>query len=494
MKKISFLFIFTIFLAEIIPMENKRNSESISITEALQDLEQFYYTLKKGSIAYYLSNEQEKKEIESRYNNYKEILLRNKAVSSNILDEEKQINTFDFYTELTKIMGKVLKDKHSSLIYEENEDIIRYKFAEDFIPYFSSDYYLKKNNYFVEQSNKIIKNTYKLLCECKNEEIRQNTPYMIPIIHNNKELYKIVFFSDTNDKNICYTDDSKKYVFYRSDFDYSKWNVYNSIYNNAESAYWCCPYFYFEPAVKENLFNAFSKSAKSSVNKNIIFIDNRTNQGGSPFYHIQLLFELFGLDLNIFTDYIANLDYSKNPIEGSALLSKLVAEQNIRVYENQKKYTETETEDIKYWRNVYQTYSNDKVDFLLENANIPWLHNKEITNSIKFKGLIVFIIDYESVSWGELFYDYIKSGFNYKNIILVGTNSNGSATYGNPFVYTLKNSGIKMRLSSRTDDSVNDSNYYRQNIEGKGFFPDYWVSTEAELAELIDYLYKQNVK
>ena len=57
-------------------MENKSNSKTISTSEALQDLEQFYYTLKKGSIAYYLSNEQEKKEIESRYNNYKEILLR----------------------------------------------------------------------------------------------------------------------------------------------------------------------------------------------------------------------------------------------------------------------------------------------------------------------------------------------------------------------------------------------------------------------------------
>ena len=69
-------------------------------------------------------------------------------------------------------------------------------------------------------------------------------------------------------------------------------------------------------------------------------------------------------------------------------------------------------------------------------------------------------------------------------IKVVGENTTGCITYGNVIHYWLPNSGIRIDMSSsKYAYSVKGKDV---DLEGKGFYPDYWSNDEDMKATLIN--------
>lgn len=98
------------------------------------------------------------------------------------------------------------------------------------------------------------------------------------------------------------------------------------------------------------------------------------------------------------------------------------------------------------------------------------------------------MINHETSSFGELFYDYITKILGYKNIIMIGTNTYGMVAYNNPLKFKLKNSGIVLNVTTGTDFDRRQTTFYKEFIEGRGFFPEYWYSKDEEIIETINFI------
>lgn len=62
-------------------------------------------------------------------------------------------------------------------------------------------------------------------------------------------------------------------------------------------------------------------------------------------------------------------------------------------------------------------------------------------------------------------------------------------SYSNPLTYYLKNSGISVQLSSRTEGFSSDT-FNKEYLECRGLIPDYWATTDSELEETLEYFCK----
>jgi len=73
--------------------------------------------------------------------------------------------------------------------------------------------------------------------------------------------------------------------------------------------------------------------------------------------------------------------------------------------------------------------------------------------------------------------------FQSKNLnpVLIGVNSSGCNTFGEPFIYYLPNSLIKLRLARK----ISIMSDFR---EGVGFKPNYWLDTSKPVIEIINWL------
>ena len=121
----------------------------------------------------------------------------------------------------------------------------------------------------------------------------------------------------------------------------------------------------------------------------------------------------------------------------------------------------------------------------------PWYYNRSFSKKIKFNGKIIFLVNLETSSFGELFYDYITKIFGYQNIIMIGTNTCGMVVYNNPIKFRLKNSGIVLNIATGTDSDRHQTGFYKKCIEGRGFFPEFWCSKDEEIIETIKFIIKK---
>lgn len=80
-----------------------------------------------------------------------------------------------------------------------------------------------------------------------------NTPFFVPVIHEQQQLYKIIYFSEANKKRVNYKFINKgKFELEQYKYDYRTRESYNQQFNNERSSYWACPYFDYDPPFREH--------------------------------------------------------------------------------------------------------------------------------------------------------------------------------------------------------------------------------------------------
>ncbi len=95
-----------------------------------------------------------------------------------------------------------------------------------------------------------------------------------------------------------------------------------------------------------------------------------------------------------------------------------------------------------------------------------------------YKGKIIILTDKEVASSGESILEQAYLFFKKKNqVIQIGTNTAGCASFGNILSYHLSNSGLQVSCGF-TDFSENVTKSKKFKGEGKGYFPDYWCSAK----------------
>ena len=210
------------------------------------------------------------------------------------------------------------------------------------------------------------------------------------------------------------------------------------------------------------------RSEIESTNKTII-IDFRSNQGGDInnilFVLYSIFFEKNQTNLEKFKDKINGVSANNVELNTELLKQRLLIENQVEQYQYLKKYKE------KYLIYKNKTGANYSSDVRIENS--------------KYNKKLYILTNYITASAAELFMNY--ADIIYDEVIIVGENTFGSLDFADPSTYKLPNSEIVLFLTS-TDvrDSVLSKNW---KGEGKGFYPDYWATSE-EIVDTIVYLTK----
>lgn len=447
----------------------------LSQAEALEDLKYYAYVLKTCSISFATQKWKLKTKIE--YNRIKKNLLSKKTIS-----------TIDFFNLLTNLVTGI-KDFHSFLFLEDNKTYTNHFFGNLFYGLISEELFIKNKNVFICQSNNSIKIRGQLLVN--TFLYNQHTHYFVPSICNNKIFYRMIILKKTDKSFVYYY--RNKYAFHFSTYHISS-NSFVELYNlftNKNIDYWTLPDF-FTP--KDQYYNQY-KYLQSLANnpKKVLIIDNRLNRGGSPYELNKLLFQLFGLDINDLNNYSRNSKKILDFLDGTVIISKLFAEKNIKDLTSVNDNWPQKEKILNIWNKIVKDYGANKVSIKHENKKFTpqWKYNKEYSKKIKYSGYIILIVSKETCSLGELLYDLIYKVYGYHKIILIGSNTGGAVSFADSKEYYLKNSGIGLHLSSTKDADLYQSRYYLREIEGKGFFPDFWVQNDEELKMTLNFLTKE---
>lgn len=141
-----------------------------------------------------------------------------------------------------------------------------------------------------------------------------------------------------------------------------------------------------------------------------------------------------------------------------------------------------------FWKTI-NSKNKDFIQIHRNNPNNiePWEYNPKVKKDIIFKGTIVLILSNDTSSWGEVIYTFIKENLGYEKKIIIGTNSRGCVAYSNPFQYILPHSNIITTLTSMSDYDLYKTENYKAIVEGRGFIPDFWVTNDKELEDVINY-------
>ncbi|MDD7610524.1 MAG: S41 family peptidase [Spirochaetales bacterium] len=250
--------------------------------------------------------------------------------------------------------------------------------------------------------------------------------------------------------------------------------------------------YYFGKVIRDN--KEFYKLIKFSVeDRKFLIFDMRWNCGGVPYKQVELLFHLFKLDLNILYNFNIDSENAEDLLEASQLISKFIAEKNYKDLINNKDSWKNKDKMINFWKHEYEQLNDNEYRWHIDTGkfDFPWYYNQDFSKKIKFSGKIIFLVNLETSSFGELFYDYITKIFGYKNIVMIGTNTCGMVAYNNPLKFRLKNSGIVLNITTGTDSDRRQTTFYKKVIEGRGFFPEYWCSTDEEIIETINFIVKK---
>ena len=114
-------------------------------------------------------------------------------------------------------------------------------------------------------------------------------------------------------------------------------------------------------------------------------------------------------------------------------------------------------------------------------------------NKSTYNGKIIILTDKGVASSGESVLEQAYLFFKEKNqVIQIGTNTSGCASFGNLCTYHLSNSGLQVTCGF-TDFSVDIIKSNKFKGEGKGYFPDYWC-TVNDLEKTIAAVLNVNIE
>lgn len=438
----------------------------ITRKEAAEDLDLAFYLLQTSSASFL--NQTNKFIAYRRYNHLKKMLKKSEST-----------DTLDFLKQLLFLTSGI-KDLHMELSANINNVDYYFSPTSRKIVYFSNDIFEKIGRKFFLNKNDFIKG--KILNEKSHRNNKDN--FFVPVINNDKKFYRMVkFFSknyeddESQIKNIC---DFSKYTYGN--------NTYSLLQNECKklnASYWILPDYMASESISNAFFDKYQKEIQEGV-KDVLIIDNRWNHGGTPYKAVELLFDLFKLDKNDFYNFCNREKKENEYLEIKHRISTPIAKNNLSRLSNI-----SDEKLINFWNHQLDKTKNGKSFWksAAKSCLPPWVYDRKTTKKIKYSGLIVLLVSQETTSFGELLFDYIHKNFGYKKIIMIGTNTCGAVTYSNPESYFLKNSKIRLVLSSGIDDyDKKEFHYYKKYIETRGFLPKYWISNENELISTINYV------
>lgn len=453
--------------------------EYLSQKEALEDLDICFNLLSTSSASFIEQDSKEKRK--EKYN-----FIRNE-----ILSREEFLLTDFFHLISNFRMG--IKDLHSYFYLETENKKLHSPFHNRLNAY-SNEYLFEKkgNKKFVSVDSK---NQVFLGEEIKeNTQIDLNKVYFGKVIHDNKEFYKLIKFSEEKRKEIIFEKDEKE--IHLTPFDCSENTIANlsKTYNKKNLNYWIIPCFRSSEEFAKKCYEYYA--VESQKDKNFVIFDMRWNYGGVPYKQVELLFHLFKLDMDVFYNYCIDPENDEDLLEASQLISKTIAEENYKNLISSKDSWKNKDRMINFWKHEYEHLNDNEYKWHIDTGmfDTPWYYNQDFSKKIKFNGKIIFLVNLETSSFGELFYDYITKIFGYQNIIMIGTNTCGMVVYNNPIKFRLKNSGIVLNIATGTDSDRHQTGFYKKFIEGRGFFPEFWCSKDEEIIETIKFIIKKKGK
>ena len=448
--------------------------------QAIEDLNQCVYLLETSCAGFI--EQREKINFQERYNQ--------------VLAELKTLPTVKTEYFLMTLLGKLtegIRDLHSCFFCEITDNNQKTAFVRRFTPktigYYSKCFFKKKKNQFISVDD----SSFVLNGEIVNQKtkiVEKSQLYFIPAIHKSKEVYKLAkFFTHSSPEENDFIIEGRKLEFEKQNFDIeASWKTLQNKYSNSKKNYYfvmpdCSMSWETQKQYHEVLHNYIDGIRKK---KNLI-IDNRWNCGGVPLNQLKFFIELFGYNTSILDEFVnREIQKDEDILEGICLLSNPIVQKEIEITEK--------GEDWNYKLRLLDFYKTELSK--LQNGKFRWSDNDDpegpwhhLGEKTSYKGRIILLVDSRTASMGEQLYYIITKDFGYKNVVLIGTNTCGCMSYGNPLKYFLKNSGIEIQLTSRTDCFSTDS-FNKEYLECRGLIPDYWATTDSELEETLECLCK----
>ncbi len=436
------------------------SSPEITREEALFDLDYYMFLLISSCASFnlfYHSSSDNRKLIDSYYKNAK------RKISS----FKRSFPTLTFLDIIQKI-PRDIKDLHSVLVYRDSDKEKWGMFTSPLIPFYSKNYC--SDELLAEVNAKDIED---------NSILEKNIFYKVPIKGLKETKYRLLKVLKAENSVQTFFDETVQQDFVRSDYDGYSLSDIKKTFTTSDSDYWILPDCRFQIDDFNKIMDSLCVQARNSHNKKVIFIDSRFNYGGSPYRYIELLFSLFGLDFSVVEEEVRRrLDNLE--VDGKVLISKpIIKNKLLNINEKQGKLRD-------FWLDLDKKIKKDAFIWLSEpERELSWEYNPQLLENTFFSGLIVVAISNESMSFGELIFDYIRDVLGYKNIILVGEKSKGAVSYGNINTFYLPNSKIRLCLSSAIDYDKYKKDFYENYVECRGFIPSYWATNSTEYVETL---------
>ena len=447
--------------------EPKQTPICIHQKEAIEDLKQAYYLLQTSSASFIIQNRKIKPYI--KYIQIKKIITNNKYIDSKL-----------FLKLLLSLLSNI-KDLHTELHANiDNIDYYYYPTPQKKL-YISDKLFEKKGHFFILNLNNKIKG--KVLSEKDYRKDNQNL--FVPILTEKGIYYRMVKFSSNNSNIQALQLRDCTINFNTYSYNNNTYTLLQNICKKRNVLYWILPDYLTPETITTAYFSKYRDEIKNNLS-DITILDNRFNHGGTPFKTIELIFDLFQLDKNDLYSFCNRKKKDNEILEIKHRISGPIVNTTLRNIS-----VENDTILFNFWKKQQEKVRNGKSFWLKpsKSSTPHWIYNKNITKKIQYSGLIVILVSQNTTSFGELLFDYINKYLGFKNILLLGTNTCGAVTYSNPETYFLKNSGIRLVLSSGIDDDDKKTyRYYKKYIETKGFVPKYWFSTEEELQKTIELI------
>lgn len=168
-----------------------------------------------------------------------------------------------------------------------------------------------------------------------------------------------------------------------------------------------------------------------------------------------------------------------NPAESYALLySKVFITSAMKTAKNMIRNKENMTQDS--YNKVLDGYNKLTQMERSKDFN-KWEVEIEAGSFVDNKNIVFVLIDNGVASSGE---GFIRNLRTLRNVIFVGTNTNGCGSFGNCYYYRLPNTGMVLYFGADIDLTSDFE-------EGVGYMPDIWINSGDSL-ERIEKLIEKN--
>jgi hypothetical protein len=249
----------------------------------------------------------------------------------------------------------------------------------------------------------------------------------------------------------------------------------NSTYkieNGSQVFYRICSFIPYSANGQKGALEGFSESGKSDQSKDIIVIDLRGNSGGDAYYGLHFL--------NGLTNGRLYLPEDRKNAEGYLSSSSIVL-CSPAVFQAEKYAPKEELDDILVPPACAAAYSKEnprKYFSIGEQYSPEALVMPE--ECVSFKGKIILLVNCRSASACDWFYREVRP---YQNTVVVGENSEGLVSSGDPLRYVLPNSKAVVVIPCVASNWSREKDFKYDPEDG--LLPDYWVENDVQLSDTL---------